>query len=474
MLVRRVRLLGERLVLFRQRLPVAGFLRKFALQRGALGAVGRELAGQLGPGGLERAADLLGQLQFLAQPLVVAFERRRLLLHLVIFGSQHVIGGAALVERGGEPDRLGLFLLQRPQRLVDRRDDLAERFHRVVELDHLVLGIDEQIAQRLVLFTHAHADVREALDVIAAAVAVLRFCAHVFGVGRAARATKQVRQLVHDPSHARHATDATILQGNAIAPDGTRLTTLPATKMRLAITGCGFLFAADGTRIWPPALTVTAETGASTGGRSGSLARQCRDGNRNLLAAPSLIPYRAAGTACSQQKRMEAMGLFSKDIETMDDLFVHTLEDIYYAENQILKALPEMIEKATDAKLKQGFKQHLGETETQVKRLEQVFKMHGEEPRGTDCPAIDGIIEEADDIAGDIADKEVLDAALIAAAQAVEHYEITRYGTLVAWAHQLGRDDCAAVLQKNLDEEKATDKKLTTLAESRVNRKAAS
>jgi ferritin-like metal-binding protein YciE len=168
------------------------------------------------------------------------------------------------------------------------------------------------------------------------------------------------------------------------------------------------------------------------------------------------------------------MGLFTKDIETMDDLFVHTLEDIYYAENQILKALPEMIEKATDAKLKQGFKQHLGETETQVKRLEQVFKMHDAEPRGADCPAIDGIIEEAEDITGDIADKEVLDAALIAAAQAVEHYEITRYGTLVAWAHQLGRDDCATVLQKNLDEEKATDKKLTTLAESRVNRRAAS
>jgi ferritin-like metal-binding protein YciE len=120
------------------------------------------------------------------------------------------------------------------------------------------------------------------------------------------------------------------------------------------------------------------------------------------------------------------MGLFSKDIETMDDLFVHTLEDIFYAENQILKSLPEMIEKATDAKLKQGFKQHLGETETQVKRLEQVFKMHGSEPRGVDCPAIDGIIEEAEDVAGDIADKQVLDAALIAAAQAVEHYEITR------------------------------------------------
>ena len=167
------------------------------------------------------------------------------------------------------------------------------------------------------------------------------------------------------------------------------------------------------------------------------------------------------------------MGLFTKDIETMDDLFVHTLRDIYYAENQILKALPEMIEKATDAQLKQGFQSHLAETKNHVKRLEQVFEMHGVKAKGVDCPAIDGIIEEAEEIAGEVADKQVLDAALIAAAQAVEHYEITRYGTLVAWANQLGRSDCASVLQKNLDEEKAADKKLTALAESKVNRKAA-
>jgi len=167
------------------------------------------------------------------------------------------------------------------------------------------------------------------------------------------------------------------------------------------------------------------------------------------------------------------MGLFSKDIKTMDDLFVHTLQDIYYAEKQIVKALPDMIKKATDPQLKQGFKTHLGETETHVTRLEQVFKMKGIEAKGVDCPAIDGIIEEADDVAGEVDDKKVLDAALIAAGQAVEHYEITRYGTLIAWARQAGRDDIASVLQKTLDEEKATDKKLTTLAESTVNRKAA-
>jgi ferritin-like metal-binding protein YciE len=167
------------------------------------------------------------------------------------------------------------------------------------------------------------------------------------------------------------------------------------------------------------------------------------------------------------------MGFFSKDIKTMDDLFVHTLRDIYYAENQIVKALPDMIEKATDPSLKQGFQTHLGETKNHVKRLEQVFKMHGVEIGGVDCPAIDGIIEEADDVAGEVEDKRVLDAALIAAAQAVEHYEMTRYGTLVAWAKQLGRSDCASVLQQNLDEEKATDAKLTAMAEGNVNRKAA-
>jgi ferritin-like metal-binding protein YciE len=110
------------------------------------------------------------------------------------------------------------------------------------------------------------------------------------------------------------------------------------------------------------------------------------------------------------------MGLFSKDIKTLDDLFVHQLRDIYYAEKQIVQALPEMIEKAKDPGLKQGFEAHLGETKNHVKRLEQVFKMHGVEAKGVECPAIDGIIEEADEIAGEVDDKKVLDAALIAAA----------------------------------------------------------
>ncbi|HEY0848686.1 MAG TPA: ferritin-like domain-containing protein [Bradyrhizobium sp.] len=168
------------------------------------------------------------------------------------------------------------------------------------------------------------------------------------------------------------------------------------------------------------------------------------------------------------------MGLFTKDIKTMNDLFVHQLQDIYYAEKQLVKALPNMAKKATDPQLKQGFLTHLDETRQHVTRLEEVFKMHGAEIRAIDCPAIDGIIEEADDTASEIEDKAVLDAALINAAQAAEHYEITRYGSLVAWARQLGRNECASILQKTLDEEKATDKKLTALAESKVNLRAAS
>jgi ferritin-like metal-binding protein YciE len=163
------------------------------------------------------------------------------------------------------------------------------------------------------------------------------------------------------------------------------------------------------------------------------------------------------------------MGLFTKDIKTMDDLFLHTLQDIYYAENKIVKSLPQMIEKASNPQLKQGLQSHLGETKNHVKRLEQVFKLFGQSPKSVDCPAIDGIMEEAEDVAGETEGVDVLDAALVAAAQAVEHYEITRYGSLIAWAKRLGRTDCANVLKETLDEEKAADKKLTEVAESKVN-----
>lgn len=168
------------------------------------------------------------------------------------------------------------------------------------------------------------------------------------------------------------------------------------------------------------------------------------------------------------------MGFFSKDIKTMDDLFVHTLRDVYYAENKILNALPSMIEKTSDSQLKAGFQNHLKETEGHVKRLLEVFQLHGVEAKAVTCPAIDGIIEEAEEISGEVADKDVLDAALAAAAQAVEHYEITRYGTLIAWANQLGRADCARVLQRTLEEEKKADALLSKVAMSKLNMRAAS
>jgi len=167
------------------------------------------------------------------------------------------------------------------------------------------------------------------------------------------------------------------------------------------------------------------------------------------------------------------MGLFSRDIESMNDLFVHELQDIYYAEQQIVDALPQMISKATSQQLRTALESHLGETRNHVRRLEQVFQMQGVTPKGVDCPAIDGIIKEAKQVAGDTADKNVLDAAIIASAQAVEHYEMSKYGTLIAWARQLRRSDCAQILQQTLAEEKAADEKLTSIAEGQVNRAAA-
>jgi ferritin-like metal-binding protein YciE len=197
------------------------------------------------------------------------------------------------------------------------------------------------------------------------------------------------------------------------------------------------------------------------------------------FSAPRVGFWQAEADACAtlsgdpNQAKDDAMGFFSKDIKSLNDLFVHTLRDIYYAEKQIVRALPDMIDKATNPMLKEGFEKHLQETKGHTARVEEVFELYGVKAQTVNCPAIDGIIEEANEVAGEVDDKQVLDAALIAAAQAVEHYEITRYGTLIEWAKQLGRDDCASVLKQNLDEEKATDQKLTELAESKINLQAA-
>lgn len=167
------------------------------------------------------------------------------------------------------------------------------------------------------------------------------------------------------------------------------------------------------------------------------------------------------------------MGLFSSPIKTLDDLFVHTLKDIYYAEHQITKALPKMIDKAQNPALKQGFTSHLQETKEQIARLDQIFGKLGLKPEGVTCEAIDGIIAEAKEVMSDIDDQAVLDVGMASSAQAVEHYEMSRYGTLIALARQLGHTDCVPLLQKTLDEERTADRKLTDIAESQVNRKAA-
>jgi ferritin-like metal-binding protein YciE len=167
------------------------------------------------------------------------------------------------------------------------------------------------------------------------------------------------------------------------------------------------------------------------------------------------------------------MGFFSSPIKTMDDLYKHQLQDVYYAESQITKALPKMIAKAESPSLKKAFEKHLGETENQIKRLDQVFEKLGEKAKGATCPAIDGIIKEAEELISDCDDPKVRDAAMLASAQAVEHYEITRYGTLIAWSEQLGKNEVISLLTQNLNEEKATDKALTALGESNINRKAA-
>ena len=155
--------------------------------------------------------------------------------------------------------------------------------------------------------------------------------------------------------------------------------------------------------------------------------------------------------------------------KTLDDLFLDTLKDIYYAERKILKALPKMARGAQDEKLKAAFQQHKEETEGQVERLQQVFEIIGKRPRAKTCPAIDGIVEEGEEIMEEFKGSPALDAGLLAAAQAVEHYEISRYGTLRAWAQQLGYKDAVKLLDETLAEESKTDEALTKLAEKAVN-----
>lgn len=159
-------------------------------------------------------------------------------------------------------------------------------------------------------------------------------------------------------------------------------------------------------------------------------------------------------------------------LETLNDLFIHQIKDLYNAEQQLTKALPKMAEKATSPKLKTAFKDHLKETETQIKRLEQVFEVIGEKAKGEKCKAMEGLIKEGEDFMNEDASKEVMDAGLIASAQRVEHYEIAGYGTACTYAKTLGHTEALNLLKENLAEEKKTDEKLTSLAEGSINAKA--
>ena len=159
----------------------------------------------------------------------------------------------------------------------------------------------------------------------------------------------------------------------------------------------------------------------------------------------------------------------TKKDKTLNNLFDDGLKDIYYAEKKILAALPKMAKAAQNEELASAFEQHRDETEHQLERLDQVFQTIDQQPKGKKCPGIEGIIEEGKEIIDEFKGMPALDAGLVAAAQAVEHYEITRYGTLIAWANKLGLADAIPLLEQNLEEEKKTDKRLTQLAESTIN-----
>lgn len=159
-------------------------------------------------------------------------------------------------------------------------------------------------------------------------------------------------------------------------------------------------------------------------------------------------------------------------METLEDLFEDGLRDIYYAEKAILKALPKMAKKVGHEELKAAFNEHVEMTNKQVQRLEQVFQMIGAKPRAKKCQAMDGLVAEAEELMKEAEDEDVRDAGLLGAAQSVEHYEISRYGTLKAWAQRLGMDKAAQLLDQTLQEEKETDAKLTRLAEQAINEEA--
>jgi ferritin-like metal-binding protein YciE len=160
-------------------------------------------------------------------------------------------------------------------------------------------------------------------------------------------------------------------------------------------------------------------------------------------------------------------------LKSMEDLFINGLKDIYYAEKKLVQNLPRMAKKAESSQLAQAIEQHQKETQNQVVRLEKVFKLVDMTPKGKKCPGIEGLLEEAKEVMEEAEDPATRDAGMLAAAQSVEHYEISKYGTLVAWAEELGMSEAVTLLEETLEEEKKADKLLSQLAEGKLNREAA-
>ena len=160
-------------------------------------------------------------------------------------------------------------------------------------------------------------------------------------------------------------------------------------------------------------------------------------------------------------------------VNTLNDLFMETLKDLYYVEKKLVKTLPKMAQKASSEDLKEAIQSHLKETETHVQRLEQVFQLLDQKASAKTCEALEGLIREAEETMGEIADEQTLDAAIISSAQTVEHYEIARYGTLACWAAEIGNVEVVELLDQTLEEERAADEKLSAIAEDTVNQRAA-
>lgn len=208
-------------------------------------------------------------------------------------------------------------------------------------------------------------------------------------------------------------------------------------------------------------------TRTPAGRRSASKSRTASKAARGRSAAKRPAPRKTSKATASKRRRTQ-----SAEPKDLGDLFLETLKDIYHAEKQILRALPKMAKGAQSDELRQAFTKHTDETRVHAERLEKIFEMSGKRPQAKTCHAILGLVEEANEVLEEFNGSDALDAGLLAAAQAVEHYEISRYGTLKSWAEQHGMSEVAALLGQTLAEEKKTDELLTDIAESAVNQEA--